>query len=219
MSSRLRWKLERKSCRNWRKSTPDLTRSQTNKKKVVDYLQRKLNGENDADQQEVDERLVEKIEKYEQTQAQIGDEERKYKEFTEDVERRVIEEQNNSLMIKERLMKEKRDIEYADEHNRLMYFYPEKVDELRASVYAKYRKSEIMESLIKESFNLLQSKIDEQENKLENVNEMWSVVEDKVDYLISKEKEFYKMRKTDTLKTPPFVEVPRQPREDSDEDS
>ena len=43
-------------------------------------------------------------------------------------------------------------------------------------------------------------------------------MEDKVDYLISKEKEFYKMRKTDTLKTPPFVEVPRQPREDSDED-
>ena len=79
-------------------------------------------------------------------------------------------------------------------------------------------KSEIMETLIKESFNLLQSKIDEQENKLENVNEMCSVVEDKVDYLIQKEKEFYKKSKTDTLKTPPFVEVPRQPREDSDED-
>jgi len=99
-----------------------------------------------------------------------------------------------------------------------MYFYPEKIDELRAEVYSKYRKAEIMESLIKESFSLLQSKIDEQENKLENVNEMSNVVEEKVDYLLKKEKKFYKQRTTDTLKTPPYIEVPRIEREDSEEE-
>jgi len=83
----------------------------------------------------------------------------------------------------------------VDEHNRLMYYYPEKIDQLRASVYAKYRKAEIVESLIKESFNLLQSKISEQQNKVENVDEMYEVVEWKVEDLLDKEKQFYKMHK------------------------
>ena len=41
----------------------------------------------------------------------------------------------------------------------------------------------------------MQSKIDEQENKLENVDEMWNVVEAKVDDLLLKEKKFYKENK------------------------
>ena len=56
-----------------------------------------------------------------------------------------------------------------------------------------------MDSLIKESFNLLQSKIDEQENKLENVDAMVNAVEGKVVDLISKEKAFYKIHKNGTI--------------------
>ena len=76
-----------------------------------------------------------------------------------------------------------------------MYFYPSKLPQLRASVYSKYRKAQIMESLISESFNLLQAKIDEQQNKLENVDDMCSVVENKVDALMAVERQFYKQHK------------------------
>ena len=96
-------------------------KSHLNKKKIINYLQEKLKSDAEVDSEDVDEKLVEKIEKYEQTQRQTVEEEKKYKDFNEDIEQKVAAEQTNSLMIKEMLMKEKRDIEYADEHNRLMY--------------------------------------------------------------------------------------------------
>lgn len=136
------------------------------------------------------------IYRYENKQKEEDD---KFKMFEDKINSYMAIETNKGNEIKEMLMKKKREIEYLDEHNRLMYYYPEKIDNLRAEVYAKYRKAEIMESLIKESFTLLQAKIDEQENKLENVDEMWAIVEDKVDDLLSKEKQFYKQHKHGNL--------------------
>ena len=58
---------------------------------------------------------------------------------------------------------------------------------------------------------------DEQEHKLKNIQEMCDVVENKVDELLLQEKAFYKQRKYDTLKTPPYVEVPRIHRDDEED--
>ena len=123
------------------------------------------------------------MDEYNQHQQQENESYKAYREHIEGTQLHntlgveIAVTENNSAEIKQKLEEKKDDIEYVDEHNRLMYYYPEKIDQLRASVYAKYRKAEIVESLIKESFNLLQSKISEQQNKVENVDEMYEVVE------------------------------------------
>ena len=106
--------------------------------------------------------------------------------------RKEVEKGNK---IREEILKIKREIEYKDEQGRLTYFYRQKLKEQTAAVYAKHRKAEIIESLIEEGIDLLQSKISEEENKYQNIDSMVNTVQTKVSTLLKKEKEFYKKHK------------------------
>jgi len=127
-------------------------------------------------------------------QKDLNEEYEEYKEKKEDLIRIEIDKGNK---IREETTRIKREIEYKDEQSRLTYYYHQKLREQTASVYAKYRKAEIIESLIKEGVSLLQSKIDEEENKYQNIDSMVNTVQTKVANLLQKEHEFYKVHKND----------------------
>ena len=93
-----------------------------------------------------------------------------------------------------------------------MVFYPEKVDALWEHVKIQREKTEQVELMIESSLDLLDQKIDEEENKLKHVDELCGTIDDTVQQLLTEEDTFYDAKTSDTLKTPPFIEVQRIPR-------
>ena len=114
-----------------------------------------------------------------------------FQEFKDKKEDLIEIEVSKANKIREEILKAKREIEYKDEQSRLTYHYHEKLREQTANVYAKHRKAEIMNTLITEGIDLLQSKINEEENKFKNIDSMVNSVEEKVVDLLQKEKEFF----------------------------
>ena len=101
--------------------------------------------------------------------------------------------------------------------NKMMYFYPVKVNTTKEDLAQKNAELELYQQIINRTFAFIQDRIDENNQKQTLVEELNKYVGDSVQEILDDEKTFYQSDNKDKLKVPPFTKVRRIPRDYTNE--
>ncbi|CAI2373119.1 unnamed protein product [Moneuplotes crassus] len=129
-------------------------------------------------------------EKITQKKQEIKDLEENFEELKTRKENEIAQEASKAHVMKQEIFKFKRKIDFKDQQSRLTYYLTEKLSENTARIYSEQRKKEITEQLITEGIELLEAKIQEEEDKYQNIDSIVNPVQQRIEELLQKESEF-----------------------------